>query len=47
MKIRVERKWEDAWIGVFWKRQPDRCDIWICIVPCFPIHITTEATNDR
>lgn len=45
--VHIERKVEDCWIGVFWRRQPMRhgitwgyrLDVWICIVPCFPIHI--------
>ena len=41
--IRVERKWEDCWVGAYWKLQ--RCghvgllDVWICIIPCFPLHL--------
>lgn len=42
MKIRVERKWEDAWIGVFWQRKLGYLHVYICIVPCFPIHIYQE-----
>lgn len=37
---RWERKVADCWIGVFWKREARRLDIWICLVPCFPLHIT-------
>lgn len=87
MKIVLEFKKEDVWIGVFWKKtlpetshliatikvNPDltdeefanlqknpmpivykggqvtnvevvkgkfQLDIWICLIPCFPIHIT-------
>lgn len=67
MRIRLEFKPQDLWVGVFWKRPhdepvchcgdakhgdgcghpftpiqvPDLLDIWICLVPCFPINITT------
>lgn len=55
MKIRIEFKLQDMWIGVFWKKDytieqyahlPEGCkyvsrnlDVWICLIPCFPIHI--------
>ena len=58
MKIRIEFKLEDFWIGIFWKKNFDRYtdikkeypytsiyiryQIWICVVPCFPVHITTQ-----
>lgn len=65
--ISLERKWEDAWIGAFWRRTREQVgsvrtrdtvfehfedravygyifEIWICILPCFPIHIRKEPT---
>lgn len=35
----------DLWIGLFWDWRPckylckDSLNIWICIIPMFPIHI--------
>jgi len=29
---------EDVWIGVFWEKKPSRLDIYVCLLPCFPIH---------
>lgn len=41
-----EYKLEDFWIGAFWKvesdpkyRLFDRLDVWICLIPCFPLHL--------
>ena len=31
--------WRDMWIGVYWKRFPSAIDLFICILPCFPINI--------
>lgn len=62
MKIQLEFKKEDCWIGFFWKtkkfynphagmykpngtpviRVEYTRDIWICIVPMLPIHITQK-----
>gem|GEM_PF-6998890 len=36
--IKIEWKQQDMWIGVFWKDTFIR-DIWICLLPCLPIHI--------
>jgi hypothetical protein len=54
MKLRLEFKLADMWIGVFWRKSKmcipqgapsytfpicDVVEVWICLVPCFPIHI--------
>ena len=47
--FKFEFKLEDFWVGVFWKHtnaKTDRgevrfaTDIWICFLPCLPLHIT-------
>lgn len=42
--IRFEFKIEDFWIGAFWKRTGgmgmEYVDIWICLIPCVPLHLT-------
>jgi len=48
MKARVEFKLQDFWVGVFWKTSPmpprgwSKVDLWICFVPCLPIHFEWE-----
>ncbi len=54
-KIKLEFKLQDFWVGVFWKTHTDwnflggwelTCiDIWICLVPFFPIHIALLRTK--
>jgi len=50
LNVRIERKIQDAWVGVFWKKEihprlfeknvsDRRLDIWICLIPCVPIHV--------
>lgn len=56
MRVRVEFKLADMWVGVFWRKsrerwaegpeaawpdllEHDRVDVWICLVPCFPLHV--------
>ncbi len=36
---RIEFKLQDLWVGVFWKNTTYQFDVWICLVPCFPLHI--------
>lgn len=36
--VKLEFKIQDCWIGVFWKFTSTWQDVWICIIPCFPIH---------
>ena len=40
MSIRFEFKLNDFWVGMFWKNTKDQFDVWVCLIPCFPIHIT-------
>ena len=41
IRARLEFKLHDMWIGAYWRRS--RCgrftDVWLCLVPCLPIHI--------
>jgi hypothetical protein len=49
--IRFEWKLADMWIGVFWKtttirdddgEKPMWLDIWVCFLPCVPLHILIQ-----
>lgn len=39
MKVRLEFKLEDMWRGAYWRKKDGILHVWICIYPCFPIHI--------
>ena len=39
MKVQLECKIQDCWIGVYWRREEEQLHIWICLLPCFPLHI--------
>jgi len=43
MRVRLEWKPEDLWVGVFWRRSGRRTDVWVCLLPCLPIHIEWHA----
>lgn len=42
IRARLEWKLEDFWVGAFWRKSPQSplVDIWICLLPCVPLHIT-------
>ncbi len=35
-----EFKPADLWIGLFWKRIGNAWDVWICFLPCVPLHVS-------
>lgn len=43
MKIQLEFKLEDLWVGMYWKRSEDRTDVWVCLLPCLPIHFIIDS----
>ena len=54
LKARFEFKLADLWVGLFWKREPawrhypwSRTHVWICLVPCFPLHIEWDGKEER
>ena len=39
MDIKIEWKVQDLWIGAYWENRDYIFHLWICLVPCVPIHI--------
>lgn len=47
VRARIEFKREDCWVGVYWRRSSKALDVWICLVPMLPLHLTfTKGPND-
>ena len=43
-RFAVEWKPQDCWVGVFWKRNyPWSFDLWVCVVPMVPLHLSWKA----
>jgi hypothetical protein len=36
---RFEFKIQDFWLGVYWKQRGNGLHIWMCLLPCLPLHI--------
>lgn len=48
VNLQLEFKPQDMWVGVFWRTEETdwrpshivrAIDIWLCIVPCLPLHL--------
>ena len=37
--LALEWKAADLWIGAFWDRRGPLLNLWICLLPCLPIHV--------
>jgi hypothetical protein len=35
-----EFKPQDLWVGAFWKTSGNCVDLWVCVLPCVPLHIS-------
>lgn len=58
MRVRLEWKPQDLWVGAFWKvsecwatdgmddpfddRTVPMVDLWICLIPMVPLHLTWQ-----
>jgi hypothetical protein len=38
-RVSLEWKPQDIWVGTFWRNGPDRLDVWVCLIPCVPLHV--------
>lgn len=44
--VQLELKLQDLWVGAFWKRTGGSVDVWVCLVPCVPLHISWWHAKD-
>lgn len=55
MKAKVEWKPRDLVVGVYWKRTFYRTltyryravHVWVCLLPCIPIHLTFTREEEK
>lgn len=40
--VKVNIQWEprDLWVGLFWRRTELALHVYLCLVPCFPFHVS-------
>lgn len=45
MRVRLEWNPADLWVGLYVTRKPEdgRTHVWVCLVPCFPLHLVFGA----
>jgi hypothetical protein len=44
LSFAIERKFQDSWVGLFWKshvcyKRLNNYELWICVIPWFPIRV--------
>jgi len=45
--LQLEWKPQDLWIGVYWKNTPERLDVWVCLLPCLPLHYASPVDESN
>jgi hypothetical protein len=54
--VALEFKKEDLWVGAFWRtwhnpfafrHDLEEFEVWVCLLPCFPIHLTFMRTKEE
>lgn len=47
--LALEFKLADFWVGAYWAKdgRVRDFDLWICLIPCFPIHFAIIANDKR
>jgi hypothetical protein len=44
--LSLEWKLADLWVGAFWKRVGNSIDVWVCLLPCLPIHLSAWRSKE-
>lgn len=44
--IGFEWKREDLWVGAYWRWRGDWLDVWICLLPCVPLHVVLQCGEE-
>jgi len=47
MKVRFEFKFADLWIGAYWAHIDSILHVWVCVLPCFPLHIVLPLQGGK
>lgn len=42
-RVGLEFKLADLWLGAFYARKGDTLHVWICVLPCLPLHLELEG----
>jgi len=40
--VALEYKLADCWVGWYWRVSGRTVDVWLCLVPCLPVHVVWQ-----
>lgn len=40
LKAQLQFEPRDLWVGVFWRKTDIAVHVYLCLIPCIPLHIT-------
>jgi len=44
LQVALELKLADLWVGAFTRLELQKFDLWICVLPVLPIHISWDLS---
>ena len=47
MKASIEFVPNDIWIGAYWRTKNNTFNIWLCLIPMIPLHLSWEIDRRR
>ncbi len=47
MNIKLEFKAQDLWIGAYWDYINEDTHLWVCLLPCLPVHLSWKSDRAK
>lgn len=47
LRVALEFKAADLWVGAYWARSGGATHVWVCLVPMLPVHVEWRSEWER
>lgn len=44
-RVNLEFKLQDLWVGAYWDANYTGVHVWVCLLPCLPLHVQQLVKN--